>query len=70
MMDMLWGNVSLCQSIYRITLPVCLAAAILNKEADLAAGFVRAKLIYFMEDFNQKRAFRAAVPEILEKAYF
>ena len=69
MRDISWGNVSL-QPTYKIALPVCLAAAISNKEADLAASFEWAKLIHFMEDFRQERAFWTAVPEILEKAYF
>ena len=69
MMDISWANVSL-QPTHKIALPVCLAAAISNKEADLAASFEWAKLIHFMEDLGQKRAFWTAVPEILEKAYF
>lgn len=57
-----------CQFIYKIALPGCSAITALNKEADLAAGFEWAQLIHFMEDFRQERAFRVAVPEVLEKA--
>lgn len=49
-----------CQPIYKIALPVCLAATVLNKETDLAASFQWANVTHFT-DFRPERAFRTAV---------